>query len=70
VAVWEGEGIVTGTINAIQKLLGALESEMKVCKRDSSAHFRTTQNADNLDPPACSLQYLINSTKGLQDALK
>lgn len=52
------------------ELLGTLGSEAKACRRDSLAPFQTMQNEDNLDAPACSLQYLVDSAKGLQDALQ
>ncbi len=57
-------------MSAIQKLLGALGSKVEACRRDSPAPFQTMQNTDNLDAPARSLQYLVDSAKGLQDALQ
>jgi hypothetical protein len=69
-AIWEGNGKATGTVAAIQKLLGALGSEAEACRRVSQAPFQTTQNMENLDAPAHSLQYLANSAKGLQDTLQ
>jgi hypothetical protein len=40
------------------------------CRRDPPVTFQTMWNTDNLDAPAWSLQYLIDSAKGLQDALQ
>jgi hypothetical protein len=57
-------------MNTIQKLLGALGNEAEMHRRDSPVPFQTTHNADNLDAPAHSLQYLRNSARGLQGALE
>jgi hypothetical protein len=69
-AVWEGNGKAAETMAAIWKLIGTLGSEAEVCKRDSPAPFQTTRNTDNLDAPACSLQYPASSAKRLQDTLQ
>ncbi len=69
-AVWEGSSKVAGTIAAIKKLMGTLRSEAQACWRDSPAPFQTTRNTDNLDALSQSLQYLVASAKGLQDALQ
>jgi hypothetical protein len=51
-------------------LLGVPGSEVEACRRDLSAPFQTTLNADNLDAQARSLQYLVASPRGFQDALQ
>jgi hypothetical protein len=55
---------------AIKKLLGVLGSYAEACRRDSTVPFQSTRNTDNLDTPSRSLQYLVETAKGLQDALQ
>jgi hypothetical protein len=69
-AIWEGNGKAARTMATIWKLLGALGCEAGVCRRDSLAPFQATQNMENFDATVGSLQYLTNSTEGLQDALQ
>ncbi len=69
-AIWEGSGKVQGTTSAIRKLLESLGIEVEAHRRDSQAPFRTTRTSDNPDVPTRSLQYLTDSAKGLQAAMK
>jgi hypothetical protein len=54
-ALIEGEGNPGFVIAIIKKLLDALRSKAKACRRDLLVPFQTTHNVDNMDSPAHSL---------------
>jgi transcriptional regulator len=69
-ATWEESGKVQGMTSTIRKLLGALGNEAEAHCRDSLALFQTRRTSNNLDATTCSLQYLTDSARSLQDAMK
>jgi hypothetical protein len=69
-ATWEGSGKAQGMTSTIRKLLGALGSEAEAHRRDSPAPFQTRRTSNNLDAMTSSLQYLTDSARSLQDAMK
>lgn len=53
----------------IKKILEALGSEAKACRRASPTPYQATRNADDMDAPMRSLEYLGESAQSLQEAL-
>jgi hypothetical protein len=64
------EGNPGFAIATIKKILEALGSEAKACRRASPAHYQASRNADDMDAPMRSLEYLGESAQSLQEALQ